>query len=345
MPILAIDVVALFVALAVLLMLLAGWVFFRAIEGVLRKVPLIGGSIANTVSSGLASVMKATFSALDYLTVGVAHLFWAIGVTLWNFVYGAVQGILDAKQWAVDAFQHASSLFTQLRAELGFDIGVVEGDIAKSLNAAESYASGLLSGIDGQIATIESDVQSEAARVLGQAEAFAAAQASAVQSEAVTLFGQAEAAAQAGADAVLSEAVTLFGQAEAGIAALGQDIAVLPGQIEGVIPGIVEGVVPGLIAGAIPGILAQVLPRVTTLEAEATRCLEPLCDTVTPNAKQLGNLGNLFKNLELLGIEALIVALAAECLTDPGAVVHDISTVVNDVGGGAMAGFRDLVGA
>jgi hypothetical protein len=40
----------------------------------------------------------------------------------------------------------------------------------------------------------------------------------------------------------------------------------------------------------------------------------------------------------------LLIALAAEAVHDPGAVVADVSGVVHDVGDGMMAGYRDLVG-
>jgi hypothetical protein len=105
------------------------------------------------------------------------------------------------------------------------------------------------------------------------------------------------------------------------------------------------GLVSGLGLGGITSTLTSLASRLSAVETETTECLDPLCDTVTPQAKRLGNLGKYLADLEALGIEALLLALAAECMTDPGAVVSDVSSVVNDVGGPMVSGIRDLIGA
>jgi hypothetical protein len=340
----AVDLVAFAVALVALLALLAMWVFMKPIEAVLKHVPFIGSSIAGAVTGWLEDAMRTVAGSFDGLVRATGHFLWAIGVGLWN-VMAAVHGaIIDVKFWAITAY-HAATAAAATATTL-FD--QAERDIAQALSNAEAAAVGevsqavaplqsAISGLEADIATVESDVVSAGAAAI----AGAVAAAEGILNPAIQAL---EGDIAAAADAVLSEANTLFGQAEAAIAGVAAEVVALPGVIEGVIPGVVDQVVPGLIAGAIPGILAQVLPRVAALEAEAAECLEPLCDTVTPNARSLGNLGKFLQDLETLGFAALIVALAAESITHPQAVADDISSVVSDIGGGPLRAFRDVIG-
>jgi hypothetical protein len=340
----AIDLVVFVVAAAAILLLLAGDKFFQVIAAVLGKVPVIGGTIASTITQYLVSTMQSLAKDLEKYTVSVGELSWGILVSTWHVLYRIVEvqvGFYDqllhvhqsVHNTGTAAVGQANAYTDHAAAGLSAQVAGVAGALEAYKVAAAGSTSADLLGIDAQLSHLADEVQSEAATVLGQADAFTASQ-----------VAQAEALANALADSVQSEAVTLFGQAEGAITVIQDQVQALPGLIEGTIPGIIDGIVPGIIAGAIPGILAQVIPRVATLEAEADECLKPLCDTVTPNAKQLGNLGQLFKNLEALGLEALFIALAAEAAHDPGAVAHDIVAVVDDVGGGLLAGFRDLVG-
>jgi hypothetical protein len=347
MPVLAIggvELVAFIVAIMAILLLFAGQWLFKLISAVLSHLPLVGGYIASVVGGWLATEVGNLAHQLDNQVFGMAHFLWSTAVGLWHIVNQMTTAIGDAKLWGVGAWSHAenlvSSLFDTFTGQLGRDliainneIGAVEALGAGAVATAEQYAAALVASATAGIAGQISDVSSEANRLFGEAEAAA-----------VAGTAEAEALAHALADEVQSEAVTLFGQAEGAITVIQGQIQALPGQIEGVIPGIIDGIVPGIIAGAIPGILSQVIPRVQALEGEVTECLEPLCDTVTPQAPRLGKLGQLFQDLEGLAVEAVILALAAEAVHNPQAVVSDITGVVQDVGGGALSGFRDLVG-
>lgn len=347
MPVLAIfgvEFVGLIVALMIILLLLAGSHIFRVISGVLSHLPVVGSFIASTIGGWLADTMQHYAALVEAQAVSFSHLFYSTAVGLWHLINQVVTNIADVKQWAMDAYSTAENAYTQATA---FSVGYINGWVRTLEGEITNAALGAEAGL--------ANLANEALSTATAAEALAHALADEVSSEAVRLFGQAEAAAAAGtaeaealaqalADSVQSEAVRLFGTAEGDITIIQGQVQALPGEIAQTIPGIIDGIVPGIIAGAIPGILAQVIPRVATLEAQADECLEPLCDTVTPNAGRLGNLGNLFKNLEDLGIEALFIALAAEAAHDPGAVARDVSAVVDDVGGGLLAGFRDLVG-
>jgi hypothetical protein len=345
MAIFLIDLIPLMVAVAAFLMMAAGFIFYQPLKRIADDLPFPLNILADAITGGIGKAINALVRQWDTLMVPLAHALMMVAGPIWRFAYQVVTNIADLSAKLAHLSQEAAT------------------DAANAGAAAEAYALGLANGLAGEIASVEGELHGLEQGLVGDINALVGVALipiegaiSDVQSEANRLFGaaetdiangvaSAEAFAQGLADSVQSEAVRLFGQAEDAIGTIEQEIVALPGQIEGVIPGVVEGLVPGIIAGAIPGILAQVLPRVTTLETEVAECLEPLCDTVTPQAPRLGNLGKLFQELEDLGIEALIIALAAECLTDPGAVAHDITGVFNDVGAPIMAGFRDLIGA
>src|SRR5579872_1829520 len=90
MPVLAlgaVDLVALTVALAVLLVLAALWVFAQPIQYVLGHVPVIGGYLGSAFSDGLEAAMYAVVSTYDKLAHGVGHFFWALAVGWWHLLY------------------------------------------------------------------------------------------------------------------------------------------------------------------------------------------------------------------------------------------------------------------
>jgi hypothetical protein len=347
MPVLAIGALELVVfvaALMALLVLIAGNQILKLFHGVVSHAPWPVDWLAGGLEHYAQAAMEAMAAGLEDVVGGVAHWLWGLTVGLWHLVYQMVQTLADAKTWAVNAYQHATAAlgaaeaFTVhqvnvLRAALNADVAALQRTMAQDLSRAEAYAGAAAAGALATAQGLISDVQSEANRLFGQAEAAATAEVKA-----------AEALATAQADAVQSEAVRLFGQAEAGIRTLEGDVAAIPGEITGAIDGSVPGMIDKALAAAGVGALAGLISQVGALAVEADTCLEPLCDTVTPNAKQLGNLGKFLKGLEGLAVEGIFLALAAEMLTHPDAVIEDMSSVIGAVGDPIMAGFRDLTG-
>jgi hypothetical protein len=93
-------------------------------------------------------------------------------------------------------------------------------------------------------------------------------------------------------------------------------------------------------ASLVAQLQAKLSPAISALQTETDQCLKPLCDTVTPNAKQLGKLGSELTSLEVVGWLAILAALVAEAVHDPAAAAHGI-----DEAGGWVAGtVGDLVG-
>ena len=332
MPVLVIagvDLALLFVALAALLALFAFWVFGRIIETVLGHIPIPFVDVGHIFTHWLESVMRSIAGGLDALSHQAAHWFYSTAVGLWHILYQLVATIADAKQWAVNAWNHADSIGAGVAGQIAGAVAGAEAIAASEVNQAVAAAEGLYNQSIGYANAVRAQAFGYADAVLGQAEAYANdvrtevhLEADAlynqaigyanvvgadVSSEAVTLFGQAEALAQGLTDSVQSEAVRLFGEAEA----------------------YTDQIVAGLGVGVIAGEIAGIIPRVLALEAEATTCVEPLCDTITPNAKQLGNLGNLLKGLDGIFDAVLISGLLAAAVADP----KDAAQSVVDVTG------------
>lgn len=92
---------------------------------------------------------------------------------------------------------------------------------------------------------------------------------------------------------------------------------------------------------AVTQLQTQLQPQINKLATDVETCLDPLCDTVTPNAGQLGRLGGLLKGLEELGLVALLAAYIAEAVADPRAA----ATQTEDALGWTTGLAADLVDA
>jgi hypothetical protein len=339
-----VDIVALLVAIAVLLVLGAFWVFGTIIERVIGHVPIVGGAMGHVFTDYLSSVIQSVIGGFDALTHSVAHYFWAFGVGVWHLTYKLVQAIADAKSWAISAYAHASGLF-----------GTAEGDITASLGQALAATAAAEAFAVNVAENLFSGVESDISGLLDTAEAFAVAQATTVLHDAEDLFNRAEADtagilstaeafAQSAASTVLDEAAHLYNE---GIAYTNSVADVLNADIDAVIgeaTSVAESAAAVAAAAAAAGVLAQVLPRVVALEAEAAECLAPLCDTITPNAGILGNLGSLLGLLGQAATWALLVELLVGAATDPAAAVADLqSTIVGPINAIARD-VSDLIG-
>lgn len=102
-----------------------------------------------------------------------------------------------------------------------------------------------------------------------------------------------------------------------------------------------RSLVPGTVALAVTDAVGQVEPAIARLATEVDECLTPLCDTVTPNAPQLGRIGNLLKGLESLALPALLMGLVAEAVADPQSAADQITAATGWADGLAV----ELAGA
>jgi hypothetical protein len=78
--------------------------------------------------------------------------------------------------------------------------------------------------------------------------------------------------------------------------------------------------------GALPLIASIPLLEslVQSIAVDTAECLDPLCNTVTPNAHQLGDLGKLLKGLEGLAELGLLGALLTAAVADPKAAATGV---------------------
>lgn len=347
MPVLAIgavDAVLLIAALAVILLLWAGQYVLQVVGYILGHLPLVGGYVAGVISSWTESVLQAANALWDDGVHPLAHFFWVLGTGAWHLLYnvvGATQAVNNVAHSALNAAGAAGAAIAPAVAGGLADAEAYANQLGQDLlNDARNLANSAITHADGLFGTTEAD----ATNLFDTAEADATSLYNSSIAHADDLYNQAIATVQ-------SVGLQILGDVDADIAKVDAQIAsvqdVLNSEIDQVLSQsetFAQDLVAGLGVGALAAELTSVLPRVATLEAEAAECLEPLCDTVVPNAKGLGSLGNFLNNLELLGIDAFIIALAAEAVTDPAAVVADVTAVVNDVGGPILAGFRDLIG-
>lgn len=348
MPVLVlfgVDLTALIIGLAALLLLLAGWVVFKAIALLFQKVPLVGSTIANTVFNKLADVMKQLGKDLDPFVKGFAVFLATLGLAIWRFMYYTVRAVRNAKNEAIQARLDAQNAYIAAVAQANIMFQRAEQDSFDNLVAADNYAVGLFTGLTNQIAILQNEITNLQNGTAGVSQGYVDFQVNQLRAELntdVNTINNTLTQDNLGFQTQLNTDVSTIN------ATITRDVTDLTNQLNGVtasIPGITLGEIGALTPGIIAQAAAQLAPELNAIKTEVTQCLDPLCDTVTPQAKRLGHLGNLLQGLELLAVEAIIVALAAECLTNPRAVVDDISTVVTSVGGGVMAGFRDLVGA
>ena len=347
MPVLAIgavDLIAFAVALAAILMVFAAYAFFYPLVGLLNSVPIPFVKLGDAISAGLKLAMQGLIAIYDAAVPDGAHFLYTLGMGAWHLVYNLTQGVTQALGLANQAVSAAGAVAAQLPI-----------DISGAISSANSYADGVLATAEAaalaEVNSLAGAVRSDFTTLEGDITTQVDTLAGAVRDDFATLLNDISGAETAAID----HADGLFQQATADLQA---DISTAIAHTDALFDTAIThaddlfnqalqdltDTVGALGVGAIAAEIAGVIPRVATLEAEAAECLEPLCDTITPNAPSLGRIGQFLSNLETLGVDAFIVALATEAVTDPQAVVTDITTVVNDVGGPIMTGFRDLIG-
>jgi hypothetical protein len=340
----AVDLVWVIIALAGLLLLFAGWVIFAVLNAVLGKISIFGAHPFGLISGLLQDAMKSVSKTLVSRLVAFAHFLYALSQIVWRPLYVILKVMetvwlnmiglhhsaqsdnfnernraLNAERQLVQQEQtdygnlqlEIDSILRSLARTQTLDLSALEAKINDALTQSEHYAD---NGDAGLRVTIGNDVaalQQQMAAQLGQAEAYANQQV-------------------AGVRTILENEITnVSNKVDADLQTAEQ---------------FATGLVSGLGIGSITSTLTSLAGRLGKVETETAQCLDPLCDTVTPQAKRLGNMGKFAQNLEDLAIAALLVALAAEAVHDPGGVAHDIETVVSDVGGAVATGIRDLVG-
>jgi hypothetical protein len=347
MPFLAIggvELVAILVAVSGLLVSFAGHMWMRYIKGVVGNAPGILAHLSPVIDIFSHPVQQALNSTYDQTAHPAAQGIWAGAMAPWHVAWHTNQAIANAKGWGVQGVQNAAIATNVAAGAYLYADGVTAAAQAAAEAAARGYAGSAQ-------ANAERAAQADAAAATANANAYTNTQINTVDTTITGLNNTVVSNYDSLVNQitgvktdVLSEANRLFGQAETGIRTLQGEVAGIPAEITGAIDQIVPGDIAAALAAAGVAAIPGLLSRVGTLTAEVDGCLKPMCGPGNAWAQKLGHLGSLMQGLEELGLEALFVALAAECFTHPDTVVEDFGSVIHAVGDPMMTALRDVIG-
>jgi hypothetical protein len=347
----AVDLVALFVALAVLLVLFAFWVPLKVLQGPLNAAGhfsvagySVGVNIGDVVVHFIEDAIKGVVGAFDAGATAAGELFWALGVGVWHLVHQIVTSITDVKQSVVALAAHVGTVATGLTNSIDFVAGVVPGLISAAVDylRAEAFAAinAVISSVDFLATVVPDLINTAIAHVL------------AITGAAIQQVGNSvDFLATVVPDLINTAIAHVLGETSAAIQEVGNSVDFLAGAVEAEvlgltneITGVASEVGPLVGAFAAGGIISLLVSNVAAITTEVDDCLKPLCDTVTPNAGQLAHIGKFLQGLEALGLAVGVTALFEEAVTDPGGLAHEVVTVMEDIGNPIITGIRDTVG-
>lgn len=264
----------------------------------------------------------------------------------------ALESTDNAQQFVLSALQaDYASLLSQIGAVQAGAAGVSPA-VARAINAAKAAAIGAaLTDADNAYTRAVHVAQG----LYNEAIAHASAGDHAVLGEAQHLYNLAVARADADYLKAVHVAQGLYNRTNDNLGkafnALDRRMADQRNTLEGEIRngvGTAETYTRDLVAGlGVPALaagLGAATQAITKLATQADECLEPLCDTVTPNARQLGNLGKLLAGLNDVGLLGLMTAFFAEAVADPHLAATEVDDTLGPVAGAAAAELRDLLG-
>lgn len=339
-----VDLIALVVGLAALLVLAALWVFAKPIKTVLNMVPIPGIHLGDYFDSGLKVAVQSVAGVLDGMLAGVGHLFTALSLGVWHLTYKLVGAIGVVRVLALQALNVAAGAVTTAEAFTSWMVTValstVRGWVDDAIYGALVLFNTAMAAIDAGL----SDVVHLAQHLYNLAVAYADAVGAYAVGVAQILYADAVSLIRTVESDVISEANDLFGTAERDIAAVAGALDWAVGAIQGEITGI-QGQL-GTLEQDLPLILAVpgLISAVTAITTDVTECLDPLCNTVTPRAPQLGKLGQFLQGLESLGLDVAIAAMFTAAVTDPAGTADEVRTVMGGLADPIVVGVRDLTG-
>lgn len=282
--------------------------------------------------------------SLDQLQDDIAYGVYFIGADVYNLAQVAADGVAAAKAYT-DA---------EVRYVAAVQAGQGQGQAAAVLAQAKAW----FDQAESTISQVWTAAYNTALAAQHSAEVFAQVQVNneaAIRSGQITgvsnaldqKFGKAESDIGAVLSAAVGSALnaqhsaeayakSLHDIAESDISTVWTDAYQTALNVEHNANVYAESLVNGLDAKIGTQLATQVEPELAKVSTAVDTCLEPLCDTVTPNAKNLGKLGNLLKGLEAVGIAALISGLVAAAVADPQAAADAI-----DSAGGWVTGAAD----
>lgn len=321
----ALDLVTIIVALLCVIIAFAFWVVLYVLDKILGGISFFGFHPFHFAFDLIDSGMKASLGLLDSSAYAFGELIFGIVITVWRFVHVAVVTIVtlwwreffDTQQAngnnAAEAAR-AKAAEAGLQSQLSGDIAQLQGTLDQAVAGLEQGEAQDFANLERQLQGLASAIPGNVAGQLTQLESELATTQASLQNEITSLGNSLQTELTHVADSIPSD--------------LAQLQASLQAQINagvGTAEAFATGAATGAGASALAQALATLQPQINNITTDLGECLDPLCDTVTPNANELGNLGKLLKALEDLFAAGALMALLVAAVEDPkgtaGAVV------------------------
>lgn len=265
------------------------------------------------------------------------------------------QAVADAESLYNAAVAHADALYNQALGDITADydkaVGVAEDLYSSAVQITEDYYNKAVAYAAGLVGPIEADINAVAGTLEGDISGAVASLTQAitsVEAQALSDINSAVAQAETVAAALASAAASGLSSA---LDATADDV--LNPALQVILPalGVLAPAIPAAesIVLGIPGILGEtrvagLSGALAALTAVSAGVLSEVTTCLTPNCDALGGLGNLFSSLEETAVWALIVALIAGAVADPGGAVGDLSGDFSSLVTAAAAPIYALIG-
>ena len=343
------ELPAVVLALMCMLVVGAGWVIMAVVFEIFGNISVLGahpfGLAAGLLSGLINKAMNKLGGFLMKYLDPVGNFFYGLAMTLWRPLYVIGATIAGLTTQLLGLSQSTSSGFTDVRG------AIVAGDQAVT-RAADNEITQNVGTLNNRITAIQNDTNtaiSDLGRTVSEDYNGAISHAddlyNRVEGDLTNSVRALQATIASDTNDAINHANDLYNRVEGDLTNSVRSLTQADATNLQTAENFATSLVGGLGLGSLRSTVTALQGQVSKIQTETDECLTPLCDTVTPQAPRLGRLGNLFQELEALGFDALIVAMAAEALHDPAAVVSDVKTVVSDVGSPLMTAFRDLIGA
>lgn len=349
------------VAMFAILILAGLWLVSVFFAGLFRKIPLVGGPIADAFDWAARALRAATMSTWHgtLWAVGkMAHSFTAFARDTVDIIHNALEALTGAVEHQVDVILPRE--ISQLRK---FTITIV----ARALNTALQYADAVRKQAyqwyqDGRAYTdaryqqaikfttdLVRATATELLTLINQARAEAKQEFQAAEQYAKQLFNQAEADASAGDASTLLKAVAtaltdVDTEARDAAAPVWAGIQSQLVNLQHVVGSDFAEFLKLLqeIPTDAPADLAAV---VAVGMAIIPPTLKITADCTIPTCRDLGPLRSLLHLLEDAGFLALLLAWLAYCVQDPEAAARDTADVVDPIASATIGPILSLLGA
>lgn len=311
------DLVEIAAGIIFFLVVAAGWSIYSPLFDVLNGISILGIKPFGFLSSLLADSMKKLWSVGAHYVEPWAHLLWSWVMTIWRPLYVIVSTLQFLAGQITGVSQGSQAGLAQLKAQeqtdvqnlinnLHRDVAILQAQEVADVSrlSAQEHADivNLINNLHADVATLQDKETGDITNVINNLHADVATLQNQITQSSAALT-QRLAGDVSTINATINRDVNSLTQADANTLRTAENFA--------------TGLVSGLGIGGLTQTVTALQSQVGKIATETAECLDPLCDTVTPNANELGNLGNLLKALEgLFGVAALTGLLVA-AVEDP----------------------------